>query len=378
MERNFFKNKLDNYWRNLDKRIFFSFILLFFLGLFFSFSSTSSLAGERLDKDYYFFFSKHLLFVFFSLILMFLISFIDLNFLEKTIVPIFIILFIALILVPLVGVEVKGSKRWLNLYFFRFQPIEFVKPFFVLVTAKILSLENFKTKNSSYIFSFLILLSIIILLVNQPDLGQSILIIGCWISIVFISGISIIYIISFFGISAASLAGLLILLPEKFGYITKRLTSFLDPSKGDNFQSQKALDAIKQGGLKGQGMGEGVLKDSVPEAHTDYIIAVIAEEFGSIVSIMLIMIFLYISFRIIKITVSEIDKNLKISLCGLSSLLIFQTFIHIGVNASLLPTTGMTLPFLSYGGSSLIGSSIIAGVILNFTRKDSTRYFKND
>ena len=290
MERNFFKNKLDNYWRNLDKRIFFSFILLFFLGLFFSFSSTSSLAGERLDKDYYFFFSKHLLFVFFSLILMFLISFIDLNFLEKTIVPIFIILFIALILVPLVGVEVKGSKRWLNLYFFRFQPIEFVKPFFVLVTAKILSLENFKTKNSSYIFSFLILLSIIILLVNQPDLGQSILIIGCWISIVFISGISIIYIISFFGISAASLAGLLILLPEKFGYITKRLTSFLDPSKGDNFQSQKALDAIKQGGLKGQGMGEGVLKDSVPEAHTDYIIAVIAEEFGSIVSIMLIMI----------------------------------------------------------------------------------------
>tara|TARA_B100000686_G_scaffold331303_1_gene394674 strand:+ start:10153 stop:11283 length:1131 start_codon:yes stop_codon:yes gene_type:complete len=368
MERNFFKNKLDNYWRNLDKRIFFSFILLFFLGLFFSFSSTSSLAGERLDKDYYFFFSKHLLFVFFSLILMFLISFIDLNFLEKTIVPIFIILFIALILVPLVGVEVKGSKRWLNLYFFRFQPIEFVKPFFVLVTAKILSLENFKTKNSSYIFSFLILLSIIILLVNQPDLGQSILIIGCWISIVFISGISIIYIISFFGISAASLAGLLILLPEKFGYITKRLTSFLDPSKGDNFQSQKALDAIKQGGLKGQGMGEGVLKDSVPEAHTDYIIAVIAEEFGSIVSIMLIMIFLYISFRIIKITVSEIDKNLKISLCGLSSLLIFQTFIHIGVNASLLPTTGMTLPFLSYGGSSLFGSSILAGVILNYTK----------
>jgi len=199
-------------------------------------------------------------------------------------------------------------------------------------------------------------------------LGQSILLIGCWISIVFISGISIIYIISFFGISAASLAALLILLPEKFGYITKRLTSFLDPSKGDNFQSQKALDAIKQGGLKGQGMGEGVLKDNVPEAHTDYIIAVITEEFGSVVSILLIVIFLYISFKIIKITVSEMDKNLKISLCGLSSLLIFQTFIHIGVNTSLLPTTGMTLPFLSYGGSSLFGSSILAGVILNYTK----------
>ena len=146
------------------------------------------------------------------------------------------------------------------------------------------------------------------------------------------------------------------------------LLYFFYSSKGDNFQSQKALDAIKQGGLKGQGMGEGILKDNVPEAHTDYIIAVITEEFGSIISIFLILVFLYISFRIIKITVLESDRNLKISLCGLSSLLIFQTFIHIGVNTSLLPTTGMTLPFLSYGGSSLFGSSILAGVILNYTK----------
>ena len=164
------------------------------------------------------------------------------------------------------------------------------------------------------------------------------------------------------------MGSLLFLFPNKFGYITNRLVSFLDPSKGDSFQSQKALDAIKQGGLKGQGMGEGVLKESVPEAHTDYIIAVISEEFGSITSILLVMVFLYIAFRIIKITVLEKDQTLKISLCGLSSLLIFQTFIHIGVNTSLLPTTGMTLPFLSYGGSSLFGSSILAGVILNYTK----------
>ena len=271
-------------------------------------------------------------------------------------------------LVPLVGIEVKGSKRWLDLYFFRFQPIEFVKPFFILVSAKILTMNENKIKNSSYLLTFLLLISIIILLVNQPDLGQSILIIGCWISIVFISGINILYIVGFFAASLISLGSLLFFFPNKFGYITNRLVSFFDPSKGDSFQSQKALDAIKQGGLKGQGMGEGVLKESVPEAHTDYIIAVISEEFGSITSIFLIMVFLYIAFRIIKITVSEKDQTLKISLCGLSSLLIFQTFIHIGVNTSLLPTTGMTLPFLSYGGSSLFGSSILAGVILNYTK----------
>ena len=119
-------------------------------------------------------------------------------------------------------------------------------------------------------------------------------------------------------------------------------------------------------------MGEGILKDRVPEAHTDYIIAVITEEFGSIISILLVLIFFFISFRIVKTIIIENDRYLKISLCGLSSLLIFQTFIHIGVNTSLLPTTGMTLPFLSYGGSSLLGSSILAGIILNYTKNRIT------
>ena len=375
METNIFKDKLNTYWRNIDKKILFSFIILFLLGLFFSFSSTSSLAGERLNKDYYFFFSKHLIFAIFALFLMFFISILDLNYLKKTIIPIFIILLIALILVPLIGVEVKGSKRWLSLYFFRLQPVEILKPFFVLITANILTLDRNKTSKYSYIISFILLLSVILLLINQPDIGQSILIVATWIAMIFISGISLIYILSFFGFSLAFLSGLIVTFPEKFGYISNRLNVFLDPTKGDSFQSQKALDAIKQGGLKGEGMGEGVLKDSVPEAHTDYIIAVIAEEFGSLVSIFLILIFLYIAFRIIKVTILEMDKNLKISLCGLTTILIFQTFIHIGVNTNLFPTTGMTLPFLSYGGSSLFGSAILAGVILNYTKN---RFIENE
>ena len=116
-------------------------------------------------------------------------------------------------------------------------------------------------------------------------------------------------------------------------------------------------------------VGEGTLKDNVPEAHTDYVISVITEEFGSIISIFLIFIFLYIAFRVVKFAIQNNDRFLKISLCGLSSLLIFQTFIHIGVNTSLLPTKGMTLPFLSYGGSSMLGSAMLAGIILNFTKK---------
>ena len=374
MLENIYKLKLTNYWRNIDKKIFFCFIVLFSLGLFFSFSSTSSLAGERLNKDYYFFFSKHFIFTILALIIMVLISIIETSVLKKFIIPLFVTSFILLALVPIVGVEVKGAKRWLDLYFFRLQPIEVLKPFFILASVRILTLEKFQNSQIKYLLSFLLLSLVIILLINQPDLGQSILLVLSWGAIVFISGVSLLFIFSFFSVFLISFCSLLLLMPEKFGYITNRLISFIDPAKGDKFQSSSALDSIKLGGLKGQGMGEGILKDRVPEAHTDYIIAIISEEYGSIISVIIILVFLYISFRIIKNCINQDDKLIKISLCGLASLLIFQTFIHVGVNTNLLPSTGMTLPFLSYGGSSLIGSSILAGVILNYTKNKTYLY----
>ena len=374
MQENSFKFRILNYWRNIDKKILLSFLLLFFLGLFFSFSSTSSLAGERLNKDYYFFFSKHLSFTILALSIMILISFIDTSFLKKLVTPLFILSFVLLVLVPIVGVEVKGAKRWLDLYFFRLQPIEILKPFFILMTAKILYLEKLQNSQLKYFFSFLLLCSVIILLIDQPDLWQSILLTGSWVFTVFISGVSVFYIICFFAIFLILFSSLLFLLPEKFGYITNRLLTFFDPDQGDKFQSSSALDAIKLGGLTGQGMGEGILKESVPEAHTDYVIAIISEEYGSIVSVIIISIFLYISFRIIKNCFMQDDNLIKISLCGLATLLIFQTFIHAGVNTNLMPKTGMTLPFLSYGGSSLMGSAILAGIILNYTKNNTHLY----
>ena len=369
MLKTFLLDNIDNYWRNIDKSILFSFLILFFLGVFFSFSSTSSLAGERLDKANYFFFIRHFIFAFLSLSLMLAISSVRLDMLKKAISPLFLFLLILLILVPFIGVEVKGSRRWLNIFFLRLQPVELIKPFFILMTARILCSQLFDKNFISYFLSFFILTSVVLLLINQPDFGQSVLIVSTWLSLIFISGIKLMYLV-LIGIFVLSLSILIFFLfPEKFGYIIYRLLTFLDPSSGDNFQNEKALEAIKLGGLKGQGMGEGILKDSVPEAHTDYIIAIISEEFGSILSIMIVLIFLYISYRVIKICIKEENEFIRLSLSGLSSLLIFQTFIHIGVNTSLLPTTGMTLPFLSYGGSSLIGSAILAGMILNFTKK---------
>ena len=365
-----FYSNFKNYWKNLDKTIFLSFFILFILGVFFSFASTSTLAGERLNKDYYFFFSKHLIFAICSISLMIAISWFETKLLKKFLIPIFLVLLTTLFLVLFFGIEVKGSKRWLNLLFFRFQPVEFLKPFFVVVVAQILSRENLVPTNTSYFFSFLCLIIPSIILLNQPDVGQTILLVLSWSAIVFVSGIKLIYIFGLFGIALSLIASLLFIFPDKFSYVFKRIEVFFDPSKGERFQSTKALDAIKEGGLKGQGMGEGTLKDNVPEAHTDYVISIIAEEFGSIISIFLICIFLYIAFKVTKHALQNDNKFIKISLCGLTSLLIFQTFIHIGVNTSLLPTTGMTLPFLSYGGSSMFGSAMLAGIILNFTKKN--------
>ncbi len=368
------KYNFTNFWRGMDKKILLCFFILFFLGLFFSFSSTSSLAGERLNKNYYFFFTKHFVFTLIAVLTMIIISKIKTEIFIKLAIPLFIVFFILLALVPIIGVEVKGAKRWIDFYFFRLQPIEILKPFFILMTAKILTYEKFKNSQIKYFLSFILLCSVIILLIDQPDLGQSMLLTFSWVATVFIAGVSLIYITIIFSIFLISLTSLLFFLPEKFGYIANRLIAFFDPSQGDQFQSSSALEAIKLGGLTGQGMGEGVLKESVPEAHTDYVIAVISEEFGSLVSIIILIIFLYISFRIIKNCFNQDNEFLRISLSGLATLLIFQTFIHAGVNTNLLPTTGMTLPFLSYGGSSLIGSAILAGIVLNYTKNKSYLY----
>ena len=367
------------WWRNVDKQILFLFAFLLLLGLFFSFSSTTSVMSEKMNKQTYFFFIKHLIFVSASLLLIFAISLQEKDKLVKILTYLFIVSIVLLFLTLIVGVEIKGSRRWMGFDPLpRFQPVELVKPLFIIFVAKVIALNEKVNLYRRYLFSFLVLLLIVIVLINQPDLGQTLLLASVWITMIFVSGFNMV-ILSILGLVFISIIAFLIFFfPEKFGYIFFRIKTFVDPKTGDDFQSQKALEAIKQGGLTGQGMGEGVLKDEVPEAHSDYIIAVISEEFGAIFVLFIVILFLFIAYKVLNKVFSDQDEFLKLALVGLVSLLIIQMFVHIGVNTRLLPTTGMTLPFFSYGGSSLMGSSIIAGIILNFTRKDSTRYLKND
>jgi cell division protein FtsW len=358
------------WWKNIDKTIFLLIILLFSLGLFFSLVSTSLIASDKLETNNYFFFFKHLLYIFLGLIV--LIFFSSLN--EKNLFRISILLFFIslffLFLVPIIGTEVKGSRRWLDLFFLpRFQPIEFLKPFTIIFISTVLSSEKAFNIYYKYLLSFIVIVPISFLLMIQPDIGQTLLIFFSWLTLVFISGISLMVFLTFFSISFISLLYMVFFIP-KFAYIKSRILSFFNPGNGThNFQSEKAIDAITSGGFFGKGIGEGTLKNRVPEAHTDYIVSVISEEFGVVVIILLLFIFLFFIYTVFKKIYLEKNEKIKLILTGIISLIIFQALIHLGVNIRLFPTTGMTLPFLSYGGSSIIGVSILSGVILNLTKR---------
>ena len=363
-------NTYYEWWKNVDKFIFSLIILLFITGLFFSLVSTSLIASDKLNTNDYSFFFKHLIFILLGTIVIFGLSSIDKEKLFKFSSLIFILSLIFLILVPFIGDEVKGSKRWIDLNFLpRFQPIELVKPFLIIFLSSILSSQKYTNIYIKYSLSFLTTLGVALMLVIQPDLGQTLLVFFSWSILIFISGINIIFLSVMF-LSLIFIFLYLVFFVTKFEYIKNRLLSFLDTNTGThNFQSDKAIDSITSGGFFGKGIGEGTLKNKVPEAHTDYIISVISEEFGVIAIILILILFLVFIYSVFKKVYFENEEKVKLVLVGCASLILMQTMIHIGVNIRLFPTTGMTLPFISYGGSSIISISILSGIILNLTKR---------
>tara|TARA_Y100000590_G_scaffold391862_1_gene468864 strand:- start:59 stop:1183 length:1125 start_codon:yes stop_codon:yes gene_type:complete len=359
-----------DWWKNIDKSILLLIILLFILGLFFSLVSTSLIASDKLDTNSYYFFFKHLFYIVIAIFFLIFFSSISQTNLFRTSIILFIICFIFLSLVPIFGIEVKGSKRWLDFAFLpRFQPIELLKPFIIIMIASVLSTEKGKNIYYKYFLSFIVIVPIIFLLLTQPDIGQTFLVFLTWLNLIFISGISLVVFFIFFGIILSLLLYLIFFIP-KFEYIKYRIDSFFNPSTGTHgAQSEKAIEAITSGGFFGKGIGEGTLKNKVPEAHTDYIVSVISEEFGAIIIIVLMMIFLFFIYQVFKKLYFEKSNKVKLILVGSITLILLQALIHIGVNIRLFPTTGMTLPFLSYGGSSIVGTAILCGIILNLTKR---------
>ena len=371
MQNNIFFFKFYyEWWKNIDKSILLLICLLFTIGLFFSLVSTSLIASDKLETNSYFFFFKHLIYVFIGIFIIFIFSSLQTNQLFFYSYFLFFITLFSLFLVPIIGVEVKGSKRWIDLFFLpRFQPIELLKPFLIIMIATILCSVQSSNLYLKYLLSIFLISVISLFLINQPDIGQTLLVVFSCAVLIFTSGISIFLLVGFSTFALIPLAYLIIYVP-KFDYIQSRIFSFFNRETGThNFQSDKAIESITSGGYFGKGIGEGTLKNRVPEAHTDYIISVISEEFGVVAIILILLLFLMFIYMVLKKINYEKEDKIKLVLIGCVSLILMQVTIHVGVNIRLFPTTGMTLPFLSYGGSSIVSISILSGIILNLTKR---------
>ena len=371
MQNNSFLYKFYyQWWKSIDKSIFLLISSLFAIGLFFSLVSTSLIASDKLNTNSYFFFFKHLIYIFIGIIIIFVFSSLKTNQLFYYSYFLFFIILISLFIVPIIGVEVKGSKRWIDLFFLpRFQPIELLKPFLIIMLSSILCSVRSSNLYLKYLLSVVLVSIISLFLVMQPDIGQTLLIVFSWAVLIFTSGINIFILFGLSIFAFISLAYLIMYVP-KFDYIQSRIFSFFNRDTGThNFQSDKAIESITSGGYFGKGIGEGTLKNRVPEAHTDYIISVISEEFGVVAIMLILLLFLMFIYMVFKKINYEKDDKIKLVLIGCVSLILMQATIHVGVNIRLFPTTGMTLPFLSYGGSSIVSISILSGIILNLTKR---------
>jgi len=347
-----------NFFFGIDKWIFFSILILITIGMFGVFS-----ASTRPDDKYDILIKKHLIFCLIGLFLMVILSKISIKNLIIISISFFLISLILSLSTIIFFSEMKGASRWISILNFSFQPTEILKPSFIILSA--LLLGRYKSKND---FSFLLNISlfsiITLILLKQPDFGMFILIFIVWIIQIISSNLEknkvIPIIASFFLIFLSSYF--------VFDHVQFRINNFFFADVGDNYQITKSLESFANGGILGKGLGNGVVSKNLPDAHSDFIFALIGEEFGYIMSFFIICLFLLIHFRIYHL--SKITNNFFTinALTGLGNILFFQTIINISSSLNLLPTKGMTLPFISYGGSSLISSSIIIGFILALIR----------
>lgn len=356
------------YWLTVDKKLFFSFLILLCMGLLFIFTASMPVANRIGASTNYFFIKKQLFYILVSVFAFGFITLFSDYFNIKVITLCFCILTIMLLLVLIGGFSVKGAKRWIYIGGISLQPSEIIKPFLIIINAYILSYLKDKNDFLKIIISFIPFGIVCFLILCQPDIGMLMLLVAIYITQIFLSNIKF-RTLFFCGLSTVILMlSCYFMLP----HVRNRINSYLASLKNKEQMNYQVLTSIKgynNAGIMGQGFLEGKVKAVIPDCHTDFIFPVITEEFGFIFSSFIIMFYLYIATRIMLLGYYTKDEYIAFSLYGLALLFIIQTFINIGVTLNLLPTKGMTLPFLSYGGSSLIGNSITFAFIIKYTKQ---------
>jgi cell division protein FtsW len=338
------------------------------MGVLLSFSASPTVA-ERLNLGTFFFVKRHLLMVVPTVVLMFSVSLLSLKQIRRLAVFIYLVGITLLVLTLLNGIEIKGARRWLMIGGISLQASEFIKPAFTILVAWMLAEKYKDPQFPGLSLSLFLLTSIVCLLLLQPDLGMTLIILSTWIGQLFIAGIPILWMMVLAIVGIVGLGGTYIFLP----HVTKRIDQFLDPSSGDPhhdlYQVHKSLEAFKNGGLFGKGPGEGIVKKYVPDAHADFVFAVAGEEFGLIVCLLIVGLFSFIVLRSLSRAMEDSSIFIVMATAGISIQFGLQAFVNMASTLHLIPTKGMTMPLISYGGSSLLALGISMGILLALTRR---------
>jgi cell division protein FtsW len=357
------RTPLSEWWWTVDRLLLAAIIALMLAGIILSLAASPPVA-TRIGLDPFHFFNRHVLFLLPSFIVLIGVSFLSPRQIRRSALIVFAISVVLIVATLLIGPEVKGAKRWITLLAVNIQASESAKPSFVVVAAWLFAESARKPEMPATSMAVAMLLMLVSLLVLEPDFGQTMLILMVWGSLFFIAGMRMVWVFGLAATAAGGLFGAYLLVPHVAG----RIKRFMDPASGDTFQVDTAMESFANGGWFGLGPGEGIAKRSLPDSHTDFVFAVGAEEFGILLCLALLALFAFIVIRSLSRAYATEDLFSRFAASGLAILFGVQAAINMAVNLHLIPAKGMTLPFISYGGSSMISLAYSVGMLLALTR----------
>jgi cell division protein FtsW len=331
--------------------------------------------AARLGLDPFYFVNRHVLYLIPAIGVMLVTSFLPQRYIRRTALLMFVVSLALAFATLHFGAEVKGARRWIVILGVNIQSSEFLKPAFVILIAWLFGESAKRPEMPANTLALALLLTVVTALVLQPDFGQTMLVALVWGSLFFLAGMRMVWVIGLGGVAAVGLTGAYFTVP----HVAQRIRRFLDPSSGDTFNVDQAMESFLHGGWFGRGPGEGTVKRILPESHTDFVFAVAAEEFGIILCLVLLALFACIVLRGLHYAMRSDDPFRRFAVAGLSILFGLQAAINMAVNTHLMPAKGMTLPFISYGGSSMISLAWGMGMLLALTReRPRTEFLAHD
>ena len=352
------------WWWTVDRWSIGALGVLIGVGAVLAMAATPPVA-ERLGLDPFYFFRRHAVLIPVGIVLMLTLSLLDLAAIRRVALVGFLAALALLALTVLVGAEIKGARRWINVGGFSLQPSEFVKPTFAVVAAWLFALQRRQEGVPGDLLAFVLYALVLALLALQPDVGMALVVTAVFFAQYFLAGLRMLWVLLLGGAGVGGLVGAYFVFP----HVASRVNRFLDPSSGDTYQVSRALDAFGNGGLAGRGPGEGTVKSVLPDAHSDFVFAVAGEEFGLLACLLIVALFAFIVLRGFGRLLAENNLFALLATAGLLVQFGLQALINMGSTLHLLPTKGMTLPFVSYGGSSLLALSLGMGFMLALSRK---------